>query len=252
MQFFDEHSFKVFLGNPIHEAEHDWGTEKRFRVSVENIKNFAPVIRETLYRHHSSFDFADEINDLGFPLSAESLKTRNSGLPSDLKTRMGHLGEIIGAEFSRAYLNYRTTMIFPKRLNPNPNQSMKGIDILGFREESLFAEVLLGEVKSYTSLDKGAISEAYSNLKSLSENKKLPVFFHFAKEYSALQGDNNQKNNIDRHMADNTPRDCLLLSVTQTNPKNPFSVIPQDRSPKLLAVHIQLENIRSLLSVLFE
>lgn len=252
MQVFDEHSIKDFLGKPTYEANHTWGIEKRFSVTKENIENFESVIKDTLYYHHSSFDVADEIIELGFPLSAEALRTRNSGLPNDLKTRMGHLGEVIGAEFTRTYLNYQTTMIFPKRLNPNPNQSMKGVDILGFREENLSAEILLGEVKSYTSLDKRAISEAYLNLKSLSENKKLPVFFHFAKEYSALQKDKNQKNNIDRHMVDNTPRNCLLLSVTQTNPRNPFSVLSQSSNIKLLAVHIQLENIRDFLAVLFE
>lgn len=252
MQVFDKHSFKDFLGNSIYEANYSWGIEKRFRVPKENINKFAPVIKDTLYHHHSSFDFADEIRELGFPLSAEALKTRNSGLPSDLKTRMGHLGEVIGSEFAKNYLNYQAVMIFPKRLNPNPNQSMKGVDVLGFREENLDAEILLGEVKSYTSLDKRAISEAYLNLESLSRNKKLPLFFHFAKEYSVLQKDKNQKNNIDRHMADNTPRNCFLLSITQTKPNNPFLGISQNSGVNLLAVHIQLENIRSFLSVIFD
>ena len=252
MQVFEEHSFKDFLGNPTQEVDHAWGIERRFSVAKENIENFASIIKNTLYRHHSSFDVVDEITNLGFPLSADALRTRNSGLPKDLKTRMGHLGEVIGAEFARAYLNYQTTMIFPKRLNPNPDQSMKGVDVLGFREENLPAEILLGEVKSYTSLDKRAISEAYSNLKSLSNNKKLPVFFHFAKEYSTIQKNYDQRNNIDRHMADNTPRNCFLLSVTQTNPRDPFSDIPQNSNIQLMAVHIQLENIRSFLSVLFQ
>ena len=179
MQVFDEHSFKDFLGKPIYETNHTWGNEKRFSVPKENTGKFASFIKDTLYHHHSSFDVGDEITELGFPLSAGALKTRNSGLPSDLKTRMGNLGEVIGVEFTRTYLNYQTTMFFPKRLNPNPDQSMKGVDILGIREENMPAEILLGEAKSYTSLDKRAISEAYLNLKALSENKKLPVFFSF-------------------------------------------------------------------------
>lgn len=251
MQVFDEQSFKDFLGKPIYEENHTWGIEKRFSVAKEIIEKFESFIKNTLYHHHSSFDVSDEMAELGFPLSAEALRIRNSGLPSDLKTRMGNLGEVIGTEFTRTYLNYQTIMIFSKRFNPNPDQSMKGVDILGFQEENMPAKILLGEVKSYTSLDKRAISEAYLNLKSLSENKKLPVFFHFAKEYFTLQKDNNQKNNIDRHMADNTPRNCLLLSITQTNPRKPFSGIPQSNNMNLLAVHIQLENIRDVLPVLF-
>jgi hypothetical protein len=251
MQFFDEHSFKDFLGNVVYEENHIWGIERRFIASEQNIKVFLPLIRDTLYHHHSSFNFTDEIRDLGFPSTSGSLRIRNSGLPSDLKTQMGNLGEIIGAEFTKAYLNYQTTLVFPKRLNPNPNQSMKGIDILGLREESLPAEILLGEVKSYTSLDKEAIVEAYSNLKSLSENKKLPVLFHFAKEYYSLQNNSNEKKNVDRHMAENTSKKCLLLSITQSKPKEPFSDIPKTSELELLAVHIQLENIRSFLAILF-
>jgi hypothetical protein len=252
MQLFDESTFKDFLGKPIYEANHIWGDEKRFIVPKQNIKLFFPLIRDTLYHHHSSFDIANDISALGFPFAAEALRIRNSGLPVDLKTRMGNLGEVIGTEFAKTYLNYQTTLIFPKRLNPNPDQSMKGVDILGLREEDLPAEILLGEVKSYTSLDKGAISDAYANLKALYENKKLPILLHFAKEYLSLQGNKEQKKNIDRHLADSTPKKCLLLSVTQSKPINPFSNIPESNNFPLTAVHIQLETIRFFLPYLFE
>jgi hypothetical protein len=251
MQLFDEQSFKDFLGLPVYEENHIWGIEKRFRVTKDKIRDFVPVIRDTLYYHHSSFNIADEINSLGFPLSSESLRKRNSGLPTDLKTRMGNIGEVVGSEFARLDLNYLAPIYFPKRLNPNPEQSMKGIDILGFREQNLSAEILLGEVKSYTSLDKRAISEAYSNLKALRENKRLPIFFHLAKEYSSLQNNVAQIKNIDRHMEENTPRNCFLLSITQAKSKDPFSDIPQEGNLQLLAVHIQLESIRSFLEQLF-
>jgi hypothetical protein len=84
-----------------------------------------------------------------------------------------------------------------------------------------------------------------------SENKKLPVFFHFAKEYSSLQNDTDQTENIDRHMAENTSRNCFLLSITQAKSKNPFSDIPQNSNLRLLAVHVQLEGVRSFLEQLF-
>jgi hypothetical protein len=250
MQFFDDESFKNFLGLPVYEKNHEWGIEKRFRVAKDKISDFVPILRDTLYRHHSSFNFVDEINDLGFPLSADALRKRNSGLPTDLKTRMANLGEVIGAEYSRTYLNYQTTIIFPKRLNPNPNQSMKGVDVLGFREENLPAEILLGEVKTYTDFKKDAINDAYTNLLKLYQNKKLAIIFHFAKEYFYLQKDSNMKN-IDRHMAENTSKNCFLLSVTQGKPRNPFSDIPPNSDIQLFAVHIQLENVRSVLSNLF-
>jgi hypothetical protein len=250
MQFFDNESFKNFLGLPIYEENRAWGIEKRFRVASNTIADFIPILRDTLYLHHSSFNLVDEISALGFPLSAEAMRLRNSGLPSDLKTRMANLGEVIGAELAKYHLGYQTTITFPKRLNPNPDQSMKGVDVLGVREETTPAEILLGEVKSYTSLDKRAISEAYTNLKRLSKSIKIPVIFHFAKEYFSLQGNNHQIRNIDRHMAENIPKNCLLLSITQGKSKAPFSDIPNE-DVRLIAIHIQLENIRSFLPKLF-
>jgi hypothetical protein len=250
MQSFDNESFKKFLGFPVYEESHAWGIEKRFQVASNKIADFVPILRDTLYLHHSSFNFVDEIIALGFPLSAEAMRIRNSGLPSDLKTRMANLGEVIGAEFAKVYLGYQTTMTFPKRLNPNPEQSMKGVDVLGLRQETTPAEILLGEVKSYTKLDKRAISEAYLNLKRLSKSIKMPLVFHFAKEYFSLQGNNNQIKNIDRHMAENVPKKCLLLSITQGKSTDPFSDIPSE-DMWLMAVHIQLENIRSFLPQLF-
>lgn len=251
MQYFDDESFKEFLGVPAYEETYIWGIEKRFCVTKDKIKKFIPVIRDTLYHHHSSFSFAEELNNLGFALSADALRIRNSGLPTDEKTRMGNIGEVLGAEFTRAYLNYQTTLVLPKRLNPNPEQSMKGVDILGFREKTLSPEILLGEVKSYTKLDSRAISEAYANLKNLSKSKKLPVFFHFTKEYLNLQRNSAEAQNIDRHMAEGTPKNCFLLSITQNAPKNPFEILPQNNDVELLAVHIQVEDIRFLLDALF-
>jgi len=250
MRLFDDKSFRDFLGLPVYEENHAWGTENRFRVTKDKIADFVPILRGTLYRHHSSFNLADEINDLGFPLSAEAMRKRNSGLPTDLKTRMANLGEVIGAEFAKVYLGYETTITFPKRLNTNPEQSMKGVDVLGLREETAPAQILLGEVKSYTALDKRAISEAYLNLKRLSKSTRLPIIFHFTKEYFSLQGDSNQIKNIDRHTAEDMQKDCLLLSITQSKSKAPFSAIPND-DVRLMAVHIQLEDIRSFLHSLF-
>jgi hypothetical protein len=76
MKFFDNLSFKEFLGVPIYEENHIWGVEQRFRVLKKDIEHFAPVIRDTLYHHHSSFNYQDEINALGFTLTADSIRKK--------------------------------------------------------------------------------------------------------------------------------------------------------------------------------
>src|SRR6186997_3199066 len=106
MPIFTDDTFRVFLGNP-QINEHDWGIEWRFAVSKQILENYSNILKETLYYHHGFFDIHDEIAELGFPLSAQSLQKRYSGNPLDHKTRMGNLGEVIGAHFSKAYLKFQ-------------------------------------------------------------------------------------------------------------------------------------------------
>jgi len=147
MPIFTDETFRFFLGSP-QIYEHDWGIEWRFAVSKEILKDYSNILCETLYYHHSFFDLHDEIAELGFPLSAQSLRNRYSGNPFDHKTQMGNLGEVIAAHLSRTYLRFQGTPIYPKRYNTNVDQSMKGIDVLNFRDINSPEEILIGEVKT--------------------------------------------------------------------------------------------------------
>jgi hypothetical protein len=57
-------------------------------------------------------------------------------------------------------------------------------------------------------------------------------------------------------MKKNMPRNHLLLSITDSNPKNPFDSIPEYRKKygeieEILAVHIEIKGLIDLLPVLF-
>lgn len=261
MQIFDNDSFRAFLGKPFPNQEHDWGSEWRFSVSKQNLERYSHVFRDTLYHHHSSFDLHDELVELGFVLAARALKIRNSGNPTDLRTQMGNLGEVLGAQFARTYLDYQAEAIYPKRFNTNVEQSMKGTDILSFRDSNSSAEILFGEVKTGTRFVKTSsnpdkenpIEDAYKTLCKHSKNDHLPVILHFARAY--FQNDKASLINIERHMKKDIPRKYLLLSVTEAKPRDPFSNIPQYRERygalDLLAVHIEIKGLREFLPTLF-
>jgi hypothetical protein len=153
---------------------------------------------------------------------------------------MGNLGEVIGTEFGRAILEFQTIETFPKRVNTNIDQSMKGIDIIGLRDSSRPAELLIGEAKTNKQFDKNSIEDAYDHLINL-HTKVASQMLRFMKEIQ--KGEKQRLMNIDRHMAQDVSRHYLILSITQSAPKVPFDVIEErfkkEPIPRLMAVHIQ-------------
>lgn len=255
MQVFDVYTFHDFIGSPSHTATYDWGKEKRYVVSEASLTKYEDTLRGTLYRHHSSFDLRDEVQDMGYPITAVTMHKRNSGLPREHKTRMAHLGEFMGAEYAKAFLDFETTRVFPKRLNPNVDQSMKGADIIGLRALEQPAELLLGEAKCHTSFDTRAIKKAYKHLVDLHE-KEASRLLRFMKEVLRLGEDKSALRNVDRHMAKGVPRSFFILSITESRPQNPFTCLEESHCyselPRLMAIHIQIESLRDWLPRLFD
>ncbi|MFZ1508516.1 MAG: hypothetical protein WAV74_17200 [Anaerolineae bacterium] len=251
MQVFDVISFLEFIGEPVYCNPSAWGREYRYVVSENSLLAHETLLKNTILHHHSSFDFSEEVIQLSYPLAAKALSQRNSGNPNDDRTRMGNLGEVIGAEFSKACLGFETTRTFPKRLNPNIDQSMKGVDIIGLRNRNHTAELLIGEAKSAKQYDKRLIEEAYEHLVDL-ETKEASQFLRFMKEVFTLQNDRQELANIDRHMAKDVQRQYLILFITQSTPEHPFASIEgcfkSRQIPNLSAVHIQISDLKNAIS----
>ena len=246
MTVFDPQAFRQFVGLPVLSKNHHWGVEERYVIPETALLENEALLKETLYHHHSSFDFFNEIAEMGFPLAAKAIRHRNSGNPTDKKTQMAHLGEVFAAEFARAFLGFETT-IFPKRMNPNIDQSMKGADLIGLRNHKKPPELLIGEAKSSRVFDRGSIDEAYAHLCAL-HKREASRMLRFAKEVLSLQGDGRGVANVERHMADDVPRQYIVISLTQSEPQDPFSKLGERAGyiqlPHLLAVHIQIQNLR--------
>ena len=247
MQVFNCQTFRQFLGQPNFSKNHSWGREKRYVVTEASLLEYEDLLKGTLYHHHTSFDIFDEVSAMGYPLTAKAIRQRNSGNPRDEKTQMAHLGEVIGAEFVRTFLDFKTTQVFPKRFNPNVDQSMKGADIIGLRDNEQPARLLIGEAKSYKGFDKRAIDEAYDHLVAL-HAKEASRMLRFMKEILRRKDDKLSLVNVDRHMADSVPRSFIIISISQSAPRNPFDILTEkfkcSQLPDLMAVHIQIQNLR--------
>jgi len=250
MQIFDSFNFRQFLKSPIYTQEHIWGQEQHFVVSEKALLDYENILKDTFYHHHSSFDYFDEIDQLGFSLCARALRERNFGSPNDHKTQMANLGEVFGIEFSRAFLGFSTTDVFPKRFNSNVDQSMKGTDIIGLRADNETPELLIGEAKSIKQYNTGSVKEAYNHLAKLHQ-KEATWLLRLYKEIANARDDKALESNLDRHMAKNVQRHYLIMLITQSEHKTPFEnidTIYRDKPiPSLLAVHVRISNLLDVL-----
>jgi hypothetical protein len=256
-KIFDAESFKEFLGDPIVELENSWGLERHYRIEGSKLAAHRDRLATTLYYHHSSFDYAEELKTLGYSRTADILRKYRSGLPRLPETQMGNFAEVIGTEYGKWILGYDTTIVIGKRFNPNVDQSMKGVDILGIRTSG-GAELLLGEAKCYQTFSRQSVEASYDHLDSLwkQEFSKLLVFY---KEILRLGGDTENEARLDRIFYSGpgeVKQKTLMLVVNQNKPGNPFGFMGSSSAnsalPNLLVVHIQVENLRKWVTGLFQ
>lgn len=160
-----------------------------------------------------------------------SVLTRNSDQrPRDANTRSGNFVEILACEFAKKQ-GYDIP-VMRLRYNPNPDQSMKGDDILGFQfaeDSTNLDEVLVGEGKFRRRFGAEVVKEAYADLtrKSLS----YPVSMDFTATILSLQDDeakaarmrqlrqrivSQDKRSVQKH---------LLFLGTVGQPGNPFEFL---------------------------
>ena len=144
----------------------------------------ADELRRVIESHHAhSPDWARLLNAIGFSSLAEALKRSNAVLPSrtmqssddgedeeqELTTRRGNFCEVLAAEYALTQMGFEVP-IRRLRYNPNPDQSMKGDDVLGFRFPQVHGSgaVLVGESKYRSnrspSAVRNAVEKAYRSL----------------------------------------------------------------------------------------
>jgi len=118
------------------------------------------------------------------------------------------------------------------RYNPNPEQSMKGDDILGFRfaaAERQLPAVLVGEAKYRSAYDSRAVAQAYRTLSA--GFRPHPVSIEFVATILDLRGDRikaSQVRQLRRALASSSMRihrARLLLLATRGRPLDPFRCI---------------------------
>jgi hypothetical protein len=246
---FDSKSFRDFLRTPVLEDDKSWGKLEHYAIDSTRLATYEQQLRATFLQHHSSFDYEQEIGSVGFPQTAQVLRQIRAGLPNQHKTQMGHFAEVLGSEYGRWILEFDTAFVFPKHFNPNPDQSMKGIDILGVNDLIRPTALMIGEAKCYKDFDKRTVNESHEHLFSLwngSSSRSLAFYLEILRlEKKALGIDRIYYGGLG-----SVGQRSLIFSISGNKPQSPFESLDvlcsKSPLPNLVAVHIQVEALQDI------
>lgn len=203
-------------------------------------------MENALQRHHISPEALQRHMDLIASLKIENLPIPRSPYPQTSKTQKGNFAEVFLAE----YLVSTTDMelpIYRLRYNTNPDQSMKGDDVLLFDLDSDPVRIVVGESKFRGTPDKQSVIDIVDGL--VRSNKAgLPISLMFVAErlfqenkpelgrkvqncavlFAAnklhidyvgfLMSNQNAKNHVNRHTTDNL-HNLLMISLGIQSPE---------------------------------
>src|SRR2546425_6230915 len=226
---------------------YQWFTHYEFVEDEMQREEVKDALAKLLYEYHTSSPVnTNLLTQLKYRQLAAVLANDNDQRPVNSTTRSGNLVEILACEFAKKQ-GYDIPVL-RLQYNPNPDQSMKGDDILGFRFSADGIELdalLAGEGKFRGSFSKRVVEEAYADL-----TRKIyssPVSMEFVATILTLEGDQYFAAKIrqlrqrlasqDKHVF----QEYLLFLGTVGQPQNPFDYL-EDYSdtllPNLVAVNV--------------
>ncbi|PLS78875.1 MAG: hypothetical protein CYG59_16190 [Chloroflexi bacterium] len=203
--------------------------------------------------HNDPSEYRSDLEWLGFPGVAAELDRR----PRAAATRMGNFGEIVASEYVQHALGYDMPIV-RLRYNPNPNQSMKGDDVLAFKfgqADGSGREVLVGEAKVRQRFATDVVEEAYEQLSS-SQRRPIPTSLTFVAYVLRREGQMEKAEAVLTFLNTFLPhrKRWLLFIATSNQPRDPFACVQQSGTcpDNLLAINITVANLQTLVRTLFE
>lgn len=160
-------------------------------------------MEDALQKHHISPDALQRHMDLITSLKIKGLPILRSPYPQDFTTQKGNFAEVFLAEYLSSTTDAQLP-IYRLRYNTNPDQSMKGDDVLLFDLDADPVRIIVGESKFRTTPDKQAVVDIVDGL--VRSNKAgLPISLMFVAERLFQEG----KSEIGQRV-----QNCALLFAT--------------------------------------
>jgi hypothetical protein len=225
--------------------------------SEQNREAVFDALAETIFLYHTDpAACRHNLELLGYPAAAQQIEKR----PRTENTRKGNFGEIVASEYLSQALGYEIP-VYRLRYNPNPEQSMKGDDVLAFKfgnEDGLGREIVVGESKTRTDFSSNAVEEAYEQL-AISCRRPHPISLEFVADHLALEGKQDKADAVLSFLnlyAPNKPtKRWLLFLVTGNRPHDPFGCLQTQEEEiieNLVAVNLSVDNLSAWINRLFE
>lgn len=120
-------------------------------------------MEDALQKHHISPDALQRHMDLITSLKIKGLPILRSPYPQDFTTQKGNFAEVFLAEYLSSTTDAQLP-IYRLRYNTNPDQSMKGDDVLLFDLDADPVRIIVGESKFRTTPDKHAVVDIVDGL----------------------------------------------------------------------------------------
>lgn len=136
-----------------------------------------PLAEHIWEYHHDRKLLAKSLEVLGYTHLSQVYKDKR---PKKRDTRMGNFGEVITSAYMEQGLGYQVP-VYRLRYNPNPEQSMKGDDVIGFKfevEGQVQHVLCIAESKARKHYDANILNEAYEGIKK-SHNLAEPTSLNF-------------------------------------------------------------------------
>jgi Cap4 SAVED domain len=235
-------------------------------------------LKDVVESHHSQTgDWVRALGSIGFSALSNELRRSLSNLPSqilfynkkgtemEVPTRRANLGEVLLAEYVTTKMAYEVP-IRRLRYNPNPDQSMKGDDVLGFKFPSAASsrpKLLIGESKfrneKSPSKVEEAVQKAYEGITS--PRKQIPVSLGFVAGILELEKDHSRSQAIRQIRAliessnNGVERHNLVFLGTLGQPNDPFRWLEDQQNvlPNTTCVNVIFaDGIEEWLNKLFE
>lgn len=212
----------------------------------------ADLARLVFDYHNDPSYYRSDLEWLGFPGLAAELDRR----PRTATTRMGNFGEIVASEYVRHALGYDIP-ILRLRYNPNPDQSMKGDDVLAFKfgePDGTGREILVGESKVRQRFETDVVREAYDQISS--SRRPHPTSLTFVAYVLRREGQHDKAEAVLGFLNTFAPyhKRWLLFLATGNQPRDPFECVQQNETciDGLIAVNVSFADLGPLVRTLFE
>jgi hypothetical protein len=226
------------------------------RVLIENGQNdvFLDYMIPAIQEHHISPNALQRHKDLIDSLRIANLPLARSPYPQNLTTQKGNFAEIFLAEYLVATTETQLP-IYRLRYSTNPDQSMKGDDVLLFDLDSIPVRIIVGESKFRGIPEKKAIIDVIDGL--VRSNKAgLPISLMFVAERLFQENKPELGKKVQEcavlFATNDLHLDYVGLLMSNHSAKNPVNKHTSDDLHNLLMVSLGLQNPEDIVKQAFD